>query len=131
MRRRLGMAVAAVTLGAAGALSVPAVGTATAAPATWASEVSTVRCRLVDFVGWYCGYHIQNTYADRGDRGAKVKEIQALLVLKGFSVGSSGVDGVFGAGTERAVERFQRSRGIGVDGIVGPTTWSYLRTPSA
>lgn len=36
------------------------------------------------------------------------------------------VDGSFGPKTERAVRRFQRCANIGVDGIVGPRTWSKL-----
>jgi peptidoglycan hydrolase-like protein with peptidoglycan-binding domain len=36
------------------------------------------------------------------------------------------VDGVFGRLTEAAVKAFQKSRGLVVDGIVGPLTWSKL-----
>ncbi|MFC8226316.1 peptidoglycan-binding protein [Streptomyces sp. NPDC057287] len=118
----------AVTLGLVGVLSVPAVGISTAAPAA-PQAAAAVSCRLLDFIGYYCGYHLSNTRADRGNSGAKVQEIQALLIFKGFSVGSTGVDGQFGAATESAVKRFQGSRGISADGIVGPTTWHYLRTP--
>ncbi|MFJ3706224.1 MULTISPECIES: peptidoglycan-binding protein [Streptomyces] len=118
----------AVTLGLVGVLSVPAVGVSTAAPAA-PQAAAAVSCRLLDFIGYYCGYHLSNTRADRGDSGAKVQEFQALLIFKGFSVGSTGVDGQFGPSTQSAVKRFQSSRGITADGIVGPTTWHYLRTP--
>ncbi|MFE4690211.1 peptidoglycan-binding protein [Streptomyces sp. NPDC056749] len=118
----------AVTLGLVGVLSVPAVGVSTAAPAA-PQTAAAVSCRLLDFIGYYCGYHLSNTRADRGDSGAKVQEFQALLIFKGFSVGSTGVDGQFGPSTQSAVKRFQSSRGITADGIVGPTTWHYLRTP--
>ncbi|MEU9359626.1 peptidoglycan-binding domain-containing protein [Streptomyces sp. NPDC048301] len=118
----------AVTLGLVGVLSVPAVGISTAAPAA-PQSAAAVSCRLLDFIGYYCGYHLSNTRADPGNSGAKVQEIQALLIFKGYSVGSSGVDGQFGPATESAVKRFQLSRGIVADGIVGPTTWHYLRTP--
>ncbi|SEJ43689.1 MULTISPECIES: N-acetylmuramoyl-L-alanine amidase [unclassified Variovorax] len=37
-------------------------------------------------------------------------------------------DGVFGANTEAAVRRFQNSRGMVPDGIVGPKTWAALDT---
>jgi hypothetical protein len=36
------------------------------------------------------------------------------------------VDGVFGPVTERAVKRFQRRKGLVVDGIVGPQTRAAL-----
>lgn len=36
------------------------------------------------------------------------------------------LDGDFGASTERAVKEFQGSRGLEVDGIVGPKTWNLL-----
>ncbi|MFE4336657.1 peptidoglycan-binding protein [Streptomyces sp. NPDC056831] len=119
----------AVTLGLVGALSVPAVGISTAAPVepTAAQATAAATCWRASFFGYYCGYDTSNAYASRGDSGAKVKEIQALLIFWGFSVGSTGTDGQFGSATESAVKRFQSSEGITADGIVGPTTWAHLR----
>jgi peptidoglycan L-alanyl-D-glutamate endopeptidase CwlK len=59
-----------------------------------------------------------------GDRGARVQELQRLLVHAGnqFVV----VDGVFGAQTEAAVKQFQREHGLVSDGIVGPLTLNQL-----
>jgi peptidoglycan hydrolase-like protein with peptidoglycan-binding domain len=38
------------------------------------------------------------------------------------------MDGIFGAKTLAAVRAFQRSRGLTVDGVVGPLTWGALFT---
>jgi hypothetical protein len=54
----------------------------------------------------------------RGDRGASVRKLQAALDIE--------VDGVFGAGTERAVKRFQKRKDLTVDGVVGPETRDAL-----
>lgn len=35
-------------------------------------------------------------------------------------------DGLFGPGTKKATEDFQRDQGITVDGIIGPVTWERL-----
>lgn len=55
----------------------------------------------------------------RGARGDLVKEIQTKV-----GVAANNVDGVFGPATEAAVRRFQASRGMVPDGIVGPKTWA-------
>lgn len=59
----------------------------------------------------------------RGDIGARVKKVQALLIyFHGISCGPDGVDGDFGLNTESAVEEFQTLSGLAPDGIVGPLT---------
>ncbi|MFB2838069.1 peptidoglycan-binding domain-containing protein [Floridanema evergladense] len=59
----------------------------------------------------------------RGSKGQTVKYLQELLKSAGYSVA---IDGIFGPATEAAVKKFQKDRGLVVDGIVGPKTWSYL-----
>jgi peptidoglycan hydrolase-like protein with peptidoglycan-binding domain len=54
----------------------------------------------------------------RGDRGSAVQKIQQELGIT--------ADGVFGAQTERAVKRFQRTHELVPDGIVGPLTRGAL-----
>ena len=60
----------------------------------------------------------------RGCRGEAVKELQERLNYLGYSCG--GVDGIFGDDTKDAVKAFQAERGLAVDGVVGPKTWSEL-----
>jgi hypothetical protein len=62
----------------------------------------------------------------RGDQGDKVKNVQEWLSLNGKGVG---VDGDFGAATEKAVIRFQRSKGLDDDGVVGKKTFPELIAP--
>jgi N-acetylmuramoyl-L-alanine amidase len=62
---------------------------------------------------------------EEGDRGEAVRDIQSRLAALGFS-SDPDLDGVFGPGTRRAVEEFQRSRNLAVDGLVGRETWRIL-----
>lgn len=61
-----------------------------------------------------------------GNKGTAVKTLQYLLVKYGYSVGSYGVDGDFGAGTLSGVKSFQRAKNLEEDGVVGKDTWSKL-----
>jgi Putative peptidoglycan binding domain len=59
-----------------------------------------------------------------GSRGSAVIDLQRRLATAGFSAGTA--DGIFGSRTDGAVRSFQRARGLGVDGVVGPQTWGAL-----
>lgn len=61
----------------------------------------------------------------RGDQGEPVRDVQDRLDALGFECRADGA-GVFGDATVGAVSDFQSSRGIPVDGIVGPETWRSL-----
>jgi peptidoglycan hydrolase-like protein with peptidoglycan-binding domain len=52
------------------------------------------------------------------------KDIQKALKNAGFYTGS--VDGKIGPKTKKAVEEFQKSKGLKADGKVGPKTWIEL-----
>ena len=59
-----------------------------------------------------------------GSRGEEVKQLQTKLKRWGYYTGA--VDGIFGSGTKKAVEHFQRKNGLTVDGIVGSATAKAL-----
>jgi peptidoglycan hydrolase-like protein with peptidoglycan-binding domain len=59
-----------------------------------------------------------------GAHGATVRWLQYLLVRRTLSV--TDIDGVFGPRTKSAVEEFQGSEHLTVDGVVGPATWAAL-----
>ncbi|MEV0093441.1 serine/threonine-protein kinase [Streptomyces sp. NPDC050738] len=75
-----------------------------------------------------CTYYSGTVQTEAGDKGQRVVQVQCMLTKRGYSVGSSGVDGDFGADTTAAVKRFQSARGLEVDGQVGPNTWAALRS---
>ena len=60
----------------------------------------------------------------QGSTGSEVKEVQRRLKQWGYYSGS--VDGVFGAGTKKAVIAFQKKNGLTADGIVGKSTYKAL-----
>ena len=60
----------------------------------------------------------------QGATGNEVKEVQRRLKLWGYYSGS--VDGVFGAGTKKAVVAFQKKNGLTADGVVGASTYKAL-----
>ncbi len=60
----------------------------------------------------------------KGNKSQLVLKLQESLLTLGFHPGP--VDGHFGNLTEEAVEKFQKSRKISVDGICGPSTFLEL-----
>ena len=62
----------------------------------------------------------------RGSKGEYVTLAQTELIQKGYSCGTFGADGQFGAATEKAVRAFQKDAGLSVDGVIGQKTWVAL-----
>ncbi len=54
----------------------------------------------------------------QGSRGGTVKKLQEALKI--------GADGIFGGGTKRHVETFQKEHGLDADGIAGPATLAKM-----
>lgn len=61
-----------------------------------------------------------------GARGPAVEDIQRRLLVLGFDLGSTGVDGVFMGATADAVVEFQSGTSLSADGVVDEATWSAL-----
>lgn len=60
----------------------------------------------------------------QGSSGGYVKTLQILL--KAYGGYEIGADGVFGSYTDTIVRKYQRARGLAVDGVVGKQSWSTL-----
>lgn len=69
------------------------------------------------------------TLLRQGSKGTDVAYVQSALYKLGYGVGTqaSFVDGDFGPNTKAAVMRFQKAKGLEVDGIVGPITLNALK----
>ena len=69
--------------------------------------------------------------ASYGSNGKNVKVVQRFLgkYKQGWESDialAGGIDGAFGNTTYLLVRSFQEDRGLGVDGVVGPNTWSQI-----
>ena len=71
-------------------------------------------------------YTMEMRYLKKGCKGEDVKALQILLIGRGYSCGKAGADGDFGSATDSAARNYQKAKGIGVDGVVGPKTMSSL-----
>ena len=69
-----------------------------------------------------------------GDVGSTVKNVQTLLISKGYYCGGRYVsgrevaDGEFGPATEKSVKSFQSLEELQQDGVIGVETWKALLT---
>ena len=78
-----------------------------------------------DDARWWADIDAQDRPTLRqGTHGDPVTVLQRLLADLGYLDGE--VDGVFGAGTARAVAAFQQAAGLAADGVAGALTWQAL-----
>jgi hypothetical protein len=63
-----------------------------------------------------------------GNSGPAVVAAQRLLRARDSALAVT-ADGLFGPGTQTAVETFQKLKGLKPDGVVGPATWAVLAGP--
>ena len=69
---------------------------------------------------------LQMKYLRKGSRGEDVRGLQILLMGRGYSVGNSGADGIFGNDTENALKAYQKKKLLEVDGVAGPESYRAL-----
>lgn len=62
----------------------------------------------------------------RGMKNDDVKLMQEALSEMGYDIGASGVDGIFGRGTENALKEFQKANGLEPTGILDPDTLAAM-----
>lgn len=60
----------------------------------------------------------------KGSKGDLVESLQEALLALGYHPGP--IDGAFGSMTEVALEAFQKSKKISIDGVCGPSTFAEL-----
>jgi len=61
-------------------------------------------------------------------RKEDVKQLQQALIALGFDVGPAGADGILGRDTSNAIQNFQKTYGLAVDGDPGPNTTRTLNS---
>lgn len=60
----------------------------------------------------------------KGDKNNAVYIVQAMLYCLGYD--PNGIDGVFGAGTEKALKAYQKANGLVADGVAGKNTYGKM-----
>lgn len=94
----------------------------------YGKDMSTVRDDVAALMGK--PKQIQPTIVStlsKGSEGEEVKQLQTNLVKLGYDIGSAGIDGDFGTKTDEAVRKFQKDKGLTVDGIVGTATKAAIQ----
>lgn len=84
---------------------------------------SPIIATTVLFSPVFAGSVSADTIHTTGDSGSNINSLQSDLSGKGFD---TDVDGIFGPKTKKAVQDYQKSKGLQVDGIAGKNTLSEL-----
>ena len=71
-----------------------------------------------------CGNAAGKALIRIGDTGTLPAIIEGILAAKGFYTGN--IDAIFGEGLDEAVRKFQKEKGLLVDGVVGQVSWREL-----
>lgn len=62
----------------------------------------------------------------KGVKSEVVRRMQDLLLGHGYDMEGHGADGSFGGATKRALEKFQKAKGLSVTGVCDAATWAKL-----
>ena len=62
----------------------------------------------------------------KGVKSEVVRTMQWLLIRNGYDMEDHGADGSFGGATKRALEKFQKEKGLSVTGVCDAATWAKL-----
>lgn len=71
-------------------------------------------------------YSVRLPLLKYGSVSAAVKNMQLLLLAKGYELPEYGADGDFGEETDTALKAYQRANNLEVDGKCGANTWTAL-----
>ena len=90
----------------------------------WADETKNNK-KVSDFYAYYgIAYPEPTATVKKGDKGTPVRWVQNKLKRAGYKIS---VDGSFGGATDKIVKKFQKAKGLTVDGKVGGNTRKALR----
>ena len=67
-------------------------------------------------------------YLQKGDSGDDVAEMQRMLIILGYSCGSTGADSDFGNNTEKGLKKFQKDYSLTVNGLYDAKSKSKLKS---
>ena len=90
----------------------------------WADETKNNK-KVKDFYPYFgADYPEPTATVKKGDKGTPVRWVQNRLKRAGYKIT---VDGSFGSATDKAVRKYQKAKGLEVDGRVGVRTRSKLK----
>ncbi|PSQ47515.1 hypothetical protein BRD15_07015 [Halobacteriales archaeon SW_6_65_15] len=99
-----------------------------ATDSNWDSKIRDIMNQLASHIDYDDGGGGGGSYSwptySYGDQEEAVYSIQYLLEQHGYSLQYH--DGIYGSEVQNTVEQFQSSKGLYVDGVVGPNTWEEL-----
>ena len=101
-------------------------------------KYGVVKTKLKDRPWKNWGYHPDISYEQqkviavslpvlkKGVKSETVRRMQDLILGHGYDMEGHGADGSFGGATKRALEKFQKEKGLSVTGVCDAATWAKL-----